>query len=304
MRVFRGTFLISAILVLVAAAPALADKGDEEKGCLECHPKFFKEREREFNHQPFADKKCEVCHVFHKFTQQMELAGTVFDLCSQCHESLFLIAEDDLHYPVYEDDGCMTCHEPHSADNEMLLKGTPPGMCLECHEDEPGEDDVVHPPFEDQECAGCHDPHGTEFTANLLLPTYFVCLDCHEDLLMEFDHSEMHSGDGIRSCENCHVGHFGSEAHLLRDSVPGLCFKCHQDQKDALDAEYAHDVLEDCLDCHTPHQHRADIADKALCAECHDFEDEDFLVEHEIDDIESCVDCHNPHGSSEEFMLE
>ena len=225
MRIFRGFLPFSVLLILVAANVGYAEKGDDEKGCLDCHPKFFKEREGEFNHQPFGDKNCEVCHIFHQFKQQMVMSGELFDNCTQCHEQLFMLPEDELHYPVLEDEGCMSCHEPHSADNKKLLVRPSPLICLECHEDEPGEDDVVHPPFEDSECTGCHDPHGTEFTANLLLPTYFVCLECHEDLLGEMDYSQLHSGDGIRSCENCHVGHYGSEPHLLRDAVPGLTLR-------------------------------------------------------------------------------
>jgi predicted CXXCH cytochrome family protein len=203
-----------------------------------------------------------------------------------------------------EDESCITCHEPHSGDSKELLRVPEPELCLECHDEAPSDEDVVHPPFAEGACSSCHDPHGTEFSVNMSLPTYLVCMDCHAEILEQVGEQKVHSGDGIRSCENCHNGHFGSHANLLRSSVPDLCFGCHQSQADALELEYSHAVLEDCLDCHTPHHHRSDIAAKALCSECHDFDDEDFLVEHDPEDIDSCVDCHNPHGSDEEFMLE
>jgi predicted CXXCH cytochrome family protein len=127
----RGSFFLTVTLIMVAFSPCFAEKGDEEKGCLDCHPEFYKERLGTFNHPPFQEKKCEICHVFHEFTQEMVLAGPVLDLCIQCHESKFMLPEEDFHYPAVEEDACMSCHNPHSSDRKGLLKGSSPGICLE-----------------------------------------------------------------------------------------------------------------------------------------------------------------------------
>ena len=90
----------------------------------------------------------------------------------------------------------------------------------------------------------------------------------------------------------------------MKAGEPDLCFTCHEEIEELVNLEYAHAVGEECLSCHTPHAHRADLQSVELCAECHDYEDETWLENHDLADFDACVECHNPHGAADEYMLD
>jgi predicted CXXCH cytochrome family protein len=166
------------------------------------------------------------------------------------------------------------------------------------------------------------------------------CLVCHVTGKSQdsFGHS-MHLAAGV-SCQDCHSTHLVDAAEhpqkvelvsaqseffqvpqlpeetrwlhnsLLKESEPGLCFKCHA----TVEAEFAlpehHRVPEGlmkCTDCHNPHgnMNRFQLTKTSweTCVNCHVEKRGPFAFEHAAARVLGCVACHTPHGSVNNFLL-
>lgn len=111
------------------------------------------------------------------------------------------------------------------------------------------------------------------------------CSDCHGELLGKKTVHAAASG----GCENCHSidirEHTESSAKGLKlfESLPGLCYKCHEDvKKDILASNQLHSALRlksSCTSCHSPHS-----------------SDNEKLLYTELN--KQCLNCHNKDVSA------
>lgn len=105
-----------------------------------------------------------------------------------------------------------------------------------------------HPPYAEKNCKGCHD-----FKAENMLITADdqLCEVCHVDFVQG---NYVHGPVAVRDCTACHLPHSSENKALLKESLSGICEKCHQEARLAVGMHNA--VMEhnmDCVDCHNAH---------------------------------------------------
>ena len=166
------------------------------------------------------------------------------------------------------------------------------------------------------------------------------CMTCHITSKQQelFAHSQ-HAAAAV-ACDQCHSAHLvkeskdqskGSLAYaqanffevpqipdsvrwlhnsLLKESEPGLCFRCHGNIQALFALPVHHRVPEQlmkCTDCHNPHGsiNRASLnaANWETCVKCHVEKRGPYVYEHPTVRVSGCVICHNPHGSTNRMML-
>jgi len=276
---------------------------DNDKNCLDCHPKYYKKLLGDINHKPFKDKKCLECHSLHGFTNEIILKGTIQEVCTGCHELLLDLEEEQIHFPIKEEESCITCHRPHSAELEKMLVSPVNELCIECHDRPPENKNSIHEPYKNFMCTKCHNPHGTENKSLKLLPNGLVCVECHTEKVTDYAPTDLHAASDNLSCELCHTGHYSDNDHLLNSSEEKFCLKCHTNIKNLIQEKEIHTILEseDCLTCHIAHFRKGERNliedDPKLCINCHNDKDnlENLAFIHPpLDD--GCVTCHNPHA--------
>jgi predicted CXXCH cytochrome family protein len=164
-------------------------------------------------------------------------------------------------------------------------------------------------------------------------PSPLICTSCHEDVTSIEGAKSIHApsqGD----CLDCHVPHGGAVEALLTESVPPLCFECHDEG--SADFRQAHLGMDasgmDCASCHEAHQagqasllyaqsHApfeegdcsvchdeldAGTPAEEICAACHDLPWTDppaGSVVHAPFEAGECGSCHNPHVAPGENLL-
>jgi len=154
-----------------------------------------------------------------------------------------------------------------------------------------------------------------------------VCSDCHSDLL----ESTYTHAPAARKCSICHqvdiVDHTknGARGLHLSDSVPVLCFNCHDDIQSDIDTPdiHVHEALRtegSCVSCHSPHASDEKklllTQQKKLCLSCHNKDTDNAgkqvlnvkslleksrVVHPPVD--KGCVVCHQPHASANNYLL-
>ena len=91
----------------------------------------------------------------------------------------------------------------------------------------------------------------------------------------------------------------------MKKSAPALCWDCHDNFLEK--AKFKHDVVEDCLGCHKPHQSAENglLAKNVvkLCGDCHDDKDLKTVKGHAEAAGKSCTACHDPHVGGDKFLL-
>lgn len=283
---------------------ASVEASEQPEECLSCHPDFAVTLAGEHNHAPFSEGDCYACHEFHGFRNQVELRGSIIDICTRCHSEVEDLPEEQIHPPIQDDESCLLCHNPHSSEHKSLLITERESLCTECHDEPTAEEGGAHPPYARGECVECHSPHGSPFGGLMQLPAGYVCLGCHSQKLNGISPDQMHSADDIRSCDQCHNGHESDHQSLLHRDPQALCLSCHDDIASLLEEKEPHSVFEDedCLLCHDPHSQKGSLntvsAQPGLCVDCHS-EIEEALgleVEHPPAVEEDCTICHNPHA--------
>lgn len=177
-----------------------------------------------------------------------------------------------------------------------------------------GKDKAVHPPVQGG-CDSCHsavaDPekkskHPGNLTITLVQQGSALCAMCHE---AKNTKKVVHAPIGGGDCTSCHDPHQSPNKAMLKESLPGLCFRCHPDS--IAKQSHVHPPVAggDCSACHDNHQSdfsgRLVLEGNALCFLCHADLDtglKDRKVAH-YPAKQSCLQCHNPHGSAAPAML-
>lgn len=299
LKAFLGTGCMGLWLLLL---PALPVRAQDEKECLDCHPKYFEELSGDFNHKPFDQGDCYACHRFHGFRNDVELIGPADEVCTFCHENILEPNEESIHFPLLDDGSCLNCHLPHSGTSKGLLVSPQQQICIECHDAPDEKSAYIHPPYNDTTCVECHNPHGSSFGRFFYMPIEFMCLGCHADFPSDIEPSEIHPADQGQTCDKCHYGHNSSFKALLRMEPGRLCLDCHDTLRKELESSSKHTILEDgdCLVCHKPHFQKTGVhliaPQRELCLTCHDEIEKKGaakIVHAPAED--DCTVCHDPH---------
>ena len=106
----------------------------------------------------------------------------------------------------------------------------------------------IHPPYEEKNCKGCHD---FEAKNMLIAPNEQLCEICHVDFVKG---NYVHGPVAVRDCVACHLPHNSENKSLLKESLSGICNKCHHEER--LAAQMHDAVIQsnmDCVDCHDAH---------------------------------------------------
>lgn len=120
----------------------------------------------------------------------------------------------------------------------------------------------------------------------------------------------IHEPVGTEDCTVCHDMHAPESsgepgAGQLRESIPGLCFGCHEDP--ASGKGHVHIPVKNgkCLSCHYPHASSIKgLVKKAaprLCTACHKGKAGGRHDEKQYGD--NCTQCHDPHASESASLL-
>jgi predicted CXXCH cytochrome family protein len=108
-------------------------------------------------------------------------------------------------------------------------------------------------------------------------------------------------------CLECHDPHQAPNERLLKKTIPGLCWSCHDDFAKGEGVRSVHPPMEEglCLECHDPHASDNERMLKkpvpTVCMDCHEKE---MLAEQPAHkNMENCLECHEAHASPKKSLL-
>ncbi len=119
-------------------------------------------------------------------------------------------------HPPYAQDNCSECHRAR-----VRMTRNDSGLCMKCHAGKEREYERMHGPVAAQACLWCHHPHESQQKHLMRGTDRVVCSQCHMPELLNAERVPEHA-DAARGCLECHSGHGGARAFLLRDSVASL----------------------------------------------------------------------------------
>ena len=206
--------------------------------CLACHTPHGSTAGhaiRNFQHEPFADRRCDDCHDEDSMDPAALLAEPPM-LCQVCHGNPADVrGRRSLHQPV-RDGECMACHVSHASDETGLVRGKEEQLCMSCHEDirkRAEESAASHIGYSTSRCSTCHLPHASAEKKLLRADGLQSCSGCHETHSV-FSHPmgaeapDPRTGQPI-DCLSCHDPHGTDHAFFLRnDPNRLLCVECHE----------------------------------------------------------------------------
>ena len=148
-------------------------------------------------------------------------------------------------------------------------------QCLNCHEN--GQRTLWHGGIHQSEglaCTDCHAIHTPHDNVLTKVTQPDVCFNCHKAQRAEshlFSHHPIL--EGKVACSDCHNPHGGAgPKNLVKNTVNEVCFQCHAEKRGPFLYEHP-PVVDDCMNCHTPHGSVNQPLLKAkgpwLCQDCH-----------------------------------
>jgi predicted CXXCH cytochrome family protein len=120
-------------------------------------------------------------------------------------------ASEFAHKP-FEDGNCGACHANPSGSFSEFDKVSD-DVCLKCHADVPHAYPRMHGPVALGLCSQCHLPHESSVRPLLRDDPAVMCATCHSAELLPPEPPDHFTK---RDCLDCHGGHGGTEAGLLR----------------------------------------------------------------------------------------
>ena len=136
------------------------------------------------------------------------------------------------------------------------------------------------------------------------------CKDCHSDL----SEREMMHYPTQDACDNCHNDpgpdhpERGFPGGSLVDSLPGLCFLCHDAAIHAQTVKHGAGSDKSCLSCHDPHgsasAYLLNKEKRELCLNCHaGIKKQDRHEFRHFPFEDDCGNCHASHSSTYPALL-
>ncbi|MFC1733804.1 cytochrome c3 family protein [candidate division KSB1 bacterium] len=105
-------------------------------------------------------------------------------------------------------------------------------------------------------------------------------------------------------CASCHDQSYMGQ---FLETMPGLCYQCHENFGDLYKVMHGPVDAGFCSECHNPHMSKNESlllrTGQELCLYCHSHAD---VFKNEVHaDIENtdCTECHNPHGGDDRFIF-
>jgi predicted CXXCH cytochrome family protein len=189
----------------------------------------------EDTHEPFRERRCNVCHRPHASEFEATAVAPVNRLCFVCHEKMKadIAASPERHLPA-EDGECTMCHNPHGSALDFDLADRPTRLCLFCHQSVVKSDRRKgHIRMEKGDCLSCHRPHYGKRKFLLVAKEPALCTKCHIE-----DNDRMLSAhrqpiSTIDRCTSCHESHVTDRAGMLKPITHepfghGKCEECHE----------------------------------------------------------------------------
>ena len=249
--------------------------------CVQCHdphqsalPKLL----AKFEHPPFAEKQCDVCHAPAKDGKVVLTEKDVKALCVTCHDDKAkLIETAKVQHPGAVGD-CTDCHTPHASSQPGLPKTDAVSICVGCHTEigDLAKKRFHHQPAFAQGCATCHEGHGSD-NAKLLRAASpnKLCLECHgpdaDPKKLESEHLVTIFDGKVRLPE----GYFRQVPILPLKYDMGHPTE-HHPVADVTNAKTKTLIPINCLTCHQPHAGneqgmlvKDQKNDMAFCKSCH-----------------------------------
>jgi len=279
-----GPVLFLMLISLAEISPMSAVT--PSSSCLSCHPRMLSPK-GEPAHPGMRD--CISCHPDEgKGCPNSPPAGIPGrKLCLSCHKIGKL---RELHHgQISGRSSCGACHDAHGTGLKHLLRR-----------------DFQHAPFASGDCAACH---RKPFDGHIRLRSRKnrLCSSCHPEITRSRGkrlHPALDPSKNRQTCLACHDPHMGNTRGLLRDSVVGLCRKCHPQIVEEARSEFGHKPAADNCGCHPPHGSGIQGLLKKeipfLCLNCHSPDDETLRKTHLGAPMKTldCLECHTPHGAS------
>lgn len=113
-----------------------------------------------------------------------------------------------------------------------------------------------------------------------------------------------------KDCARCHGNReqrsFSREVQMA-NTVPELCYECHEGMKDLEGRVHGPVAVSECLMCHDPHksqnEHLLKKAVPEICFQCHNPQAIAQIENHEQEHYAKCLDCHTGHTSDRKYLL-
>ena len=192
-------------------------------GCHDPHGGSNKLFVKDVSHEPFARKKCSICHGSEE--------GVTSAKCLSCHTDTQR-SFWKLNSHLFGKNSCIDCHNPHVGDDKNLLIDTMPRTCERCHVEiykRKKNSLYTHPNW--SRCLDCHAAHGSDYVG--MLVDGDVCVKCHKTQ-GRFTHPvgekvlDPRNGQPI-TCITCHDPMGTNFKYNLRLSGEAtLCLECHK----------------------------------------------------------------------------
>lgn len=123
-------------------------------------------------------------------------------------------------------------------------------------------------------CVNCHSVHKPQDAVQSKFTQPQVCFNCHKEQRadsLKISHHPVQEGKVV--CSDCHNPHGGpGPKNLVKNTVSEVCFQCHAEKRGPFLYEHP-PVVDDCMNCHTPHGSTNGPLLKAkqpwLCQDCH-----------------------------------
>jgi DmsE family decaheme c-type cytochrome len=258
-KVFHAMIGISAVLMAIVAAPALAQPkpttgADTKPICATCH---------------------ETQHTSIVLTAHGAKNDAAGSMCQSCHGD----ASEHLKDPTKAKPvGPFTTKGATAAQKSAI--------CLTCHEGNRHLQfwDTGKHAKNEVACTNCHDIHGKPGAATAdpyrtsfrpLENEQYNCNSCHQQIRAETMKPSHHPiVEGKIKCSDCHNPHGALTPGMLKaENVNQQCTSCHADKRGPY--VFAHPAVEEnCLSCHSPHGsvYARLLNEKVpnLCQDCHD----------------------------------
>lgn len=119
-----------------------------------------------------------------------------------------------------------------------------------------------------------------------------------------FPQMHLHSPYQDKQCASCHdQGQMGK----LLESLPKLCYVCHEDFSNKYKVLHGPVGGGQCTMCHSPHmsvnEHLLTRTKQSICLFCHNSEQVMATEAHQDIKDTNCTECHNPHGGDDKYIL-
>jgi predicted CXXCH cytochrome family protein len=164
--------------------------------------------------------------------------------------------DDSRRYKVlsYFFDGVPLPESERAALQEQAHLSDPNSVDVVLLQGQPIEIWYTHEPYKscDVKCHGVR-TGGYSGSVRMAVEPPQLCLQCHEnmDYSMSRPGLSVHGPVAVGECLMCHSPHKSKYKHVLKQSVPDLCYQCHVASR--IELIKGHSQAKDCLKCHYGH---------------------------------------------------